>query len=106
MDDEKAVAEEMRRKATEGLTVKRKRKAEEAESDKDDAGPSRGNAQRALVERAESRRRNEIWRSRKMSSSIKNSFMACCCSSNSKCIFLYVADAFAAALSVRNVASE
>lgn len=41
MDDEKVVAEEMRRNATEGLTVKKKRKVEEAESDKDETGPSR-----------------------------------------------------------------
>ena len=43
MDDEKAVAEEMRRKATERLSAKKKRKVEEA-------GPSRRKSQRSLVE--------------------------------------------------------
>ena len=43
MDDEKAVAEEMRRKATERLSAKKKRKVEEA-------GPSRRKSQRTLVE--------------------------------------------------------
>ena len=50
MDDEKAVAEEMRRKATERLSAKKKRKVEEAYSDKDEAGPSRRKSQRSLVE--------------------------------------------------------
>ena len=48
--DEKAVAEEMRRKATERLSAKKKRKVEEADSDKDKAGPSRRKSQRSLVE--------------------------------------------------------
>lgn len=39
MDDEKAVAEEMRRNTTEGLTVKKKRKVEEGDSERDEAGP-------------------------------------------------------------------
>lgn len=50
VDDEKAVAEEMRRKATERLSVKKKRKVEEADSDKDEAGLSRRKSRRSLVE--------------------------------------------------------
>ena len=50
LDDEKAVAEEMRRKATERLSAKKKRKVEEADSDKEEAGPSRRKSQRSLVE--------------------------------------------------------
>ncbi|PFX32200.1 hypothetical protein AWC38_SpisGene3013 [Stylophora pistillata] len=48
VDDEKAT-EEMRRKAMERLSVKKKRKVKEAESDKDEAGPSRRKSQRSLV---------------------------------------------------------
>ena len=50
VDDEKAVAEEMRGKATERLSAKKKRKVEEADSDKEEAGPSRRKSQRSLVE--------------------------------------------------------
>ena len=55
VDDEKAVAEEMRRKATERLSVKRKRKVEEADSDQEEAGPSRRKSHRSLVEIMEQR---------------------------------------------------
>lgn len=55
MNDEKAVAEEMRRKTTERLSVKRKRKVKDADSGKDKPGPFRRKSQRSLVEIMEQR---------------------------------------------------
>lgn len=55
MNDEKAVAEEVRRKATERLSVKRKRKVKDADSGKDEPGPFRRKSQRSLVEIMEQR---------------------------------------------------
>lgn len=55
MNDEKAVAEEVRRKATERLSVKRKRKVKDADSGKDEPGPFSRKSQRSLVEIMEQR---------------------------------------------------
>lgn len=54
MNDEKAVAEEMRRNATERLSVKRK-KVKDADSGKDEPGPFRRKSLRSLVEIMEQR---------------------------------------------------
>lgn len=50
MDDEKVVVEEMRRKVMERLSVKKKRKMEEVDSDKEEVGFFRRKFWRSLVE--------------------------------------------------------